>query len=294
MNWRTLFLGALVAVAANVQAEDKVKADDLEGEAEVSGINFAGKITGDTVSDYALHDLSGKVSVATKGGQVHRVEVYTEWSAENDVRGQTREILYVSGGSYTGWTERFIQAPGNIIFSRTVINGDIQQEIAPDGSGFIEWTVAGGDNTASTADSSDDTSDDTSSATDSSSTDSSDPLPTVDIDEEGEFNGVSDRRIDIDTHDNDHPTVKFSDDGYETVKVLNLVSGSHEETVNQKLTLKGHGKGSLSYTPEKDDSSSSATPTPTPSAIPTPTPTPSTTFDTGSDTSASTDDSSFF
>lgn len=254
-----------MALAVNVCAEDKISAD-IDGDVEVEGIDFAGVIVGDAVPSYAKHDVHGKVSVVTKEGEVHRVETYTEWNAQNGVRGIVWERLYVSGGSFTGWTERFIQAPGNIIFSRNVINGDIEQEINLDGSGFVEWTVTGSDNSIESDDSSDES--DTTDFTDT--TDSSADLPTVDILEQGAFDGVSDRRIEIDAHDHDRSTITFRDKGYARVKSIDVL-GSHQVTVNQKLELKGHGKGSIAFVPEKKkDATPDVTPTPTPVPAPTP------------------------
>ena len=276
MKWRSLIAGATLALAANVSAEDKITVD-LDGEIAVQGISLGGALVGDSVPDIARHAIDGKLSIVTKEGELHRIETYTEWSAENGVHAVVWERLYVSGGAYTGWTERLIQTPKQVVFSRNVIDGKIMQEIKPDGSGYIEWTVAGDDNGV-------DNDPTTDTATSDSDADSSGSLPDVEILEQGAFDGVSDRRIEIDTH-HDRPEITFTDSGYERVTV-NELFGTHPATINQNSTLEGRGKGSLAYVPVKP--SSDATPTPTPSVLPTPTPTPVTI-----DTSDSSDDGTF-
>jgi hypothetical protein len=246
-----LLICAALLLAGEIRGEDKASTD-LAGTIVVEGISSSGEVVGDAVSSYALHPVDGKVSVVVKNGEVHRVETFTSWSALNGVRGQVWERLYVSGGAYTGWTERLIQTPDHIFFSRNVIDGEIEQEIEPDGSGFIGWTVTGGDNEIESADDSGD-----------DGGDSGADLPTVEILEEGEFDGISARRVEIDTHDNDHPTFKFRDAGYERVSFTDA-AGDHELTVNQRLELEGRGEGDLSYDPatrKRDTTSTSATPT---------------------------------
>lgn len=284
MKIRGLVAGLSLALATSVCAEDKASAR-IEGTVEVEGIDFSGKIVGDSVPSYARHPVTGKVSVVTKRGRVHRVETFTSWDAENGVHGQVWERLYVSGGSFTGWTERLIQTPDHIVFSRNVINGDFEQKIRKDGSGFVEWTVTGGDNQIDDSDDdfsdadADDDSDSTSSVTSSdagsdSGNSADGNLPTVEIMEEGEFDGVSDRRIEIDAHRGHHPKIRFRDEGYARMELTDDKK-TESKTVNQKLKLDGRGKGDLSFVPtEKDKDQGSPTPTPAPTATPLPGATP--------------------
>ncbi len=253
MNRAPLLLAALVGglVAPATLAEDKLTAE-IFGENEIVGLSEAGVLVGDSTASYQRRPARGKVSVVTKEGRLHRVETYTEWDAVNGVRGRVWEKLYVSGGIFTGWTEHLIQTAGEICFTRNVIDGDIQQEIDPSGSGFIEWTVTG----AETAIESED----------SATTEDGDDLPTVEILQEGEFDGVSDRRIEIDAHGEDAATVRFRDFGYTRVTRDDELDRP-QVTVNQELKLEGRGRGSLEFVPVEE-----STPTPSPTPQPSPAP----------------------
>jgi hypothetical protein len=252
-------LPALVLLAAPALAddEDKVKAKDMEGSIEVLGIDGTGAIVGDGATGWITRDARGKVTVSAKGGEVNKIETYLDWTAAGEVHGHVWEKLWVSGDTYTGWSERQISASNAVIFSRTVINGSISQQIHPDGSGTIKWTV--GDDTSSTSDTTNSSSDASSSAT-ASPTPTPKPLPTVDIDEYGTFTGSFFRQIKIKPRDNNRVSLTFSDEGYER---MTIAGGEQLLTVQERATLKGTGKGSLDYNP-----------TPAPTATPSPSPSP--------------------
>jgi hypothetical protein len=180
------------------------------------------------------------------------------------VHGHVWEKLWISGDTYTGWSERQISAANAVIFSRTTINGDVKQRIQPDGSGVVEWTV--GDNSTSTSDtsSSDTSSNNNSSAT---ATPTPKPLPTVDIDEEGTFQGSFFRQIKIRARSGDRATITFLDEGYER---MTINGGDQLLTVQESVELKGTGKGSVDYDPTP---APTATPSPSPSPTISPSPT---------------------
>jgi hypothetical protein len=259
MKSRLFVLPALVLLAASAFAddEDKVKAKDMEGSVEVLGIDGTGAIVGDGATGWITRDARGKVTVSAKGGEVNKIETYLDWTAAGEVHGHVWEKLWVSGDAYTGWSERQISSSNAVIFSRTVINGSISQRIHPDGSGVIKWTV--GDDTSSASDTTGSSSSDTSSA---SPTPTPKPLPTVDIDEEGSFTGSFFRQIEIKPRNHDRASIKFTDEGYERMTVTD---GGQLLTVQERVALKGTGKGNLGYNP---------TPAPTPSPSPSPTASP--------------------
>lgn len=257
MKFRSLLLLAL-SVCVGAFAEEAVKGD-VSGKIETWGVAPGGAAVADALSAWSLHDVAGSVKVAMSGGQVTRVETFTWWNAPGDVYGQTRETIYVSGGQYTGWTEHYLRTKTVTTFSRTIIDGAIEQEIDPDGSGYIEWTVASSDNAPAESE--------------DAGADEGKPLPEVDVSEEGTFDGLYDRRIEIKAHDDDEATLTLRDDGY-----LRITFGSLDQrvvTISQKAKLEGRGKGDLSYDPDEEESANpTPTPTPEPTAEPTAEPTP--------------------
>jgi hypothetical protein len=268
MKSRLFVLSAFVvcAMSAFADDEDKVKAKDLEGSITVKGIDSTGAILGDAAANtWSTYDARGKVKVSAKHGEVNKIETYLDWTAPGGVHGHVWEKLWVSADAYTGWSERQISAANAVIFSRATISGDIKQRIQPDGSGVIEWTV--GDGATST-------SSDSSSGSDNATADATatpKPLPTVDIDEEGTFQGSFFRRIKIKARDNDRASITFTDEGYERM----TVAGSDQLlTVQESVTVKGTGKGNLEYNPTPAPTASpSPTVSPSPSASPTASPT---------------------
>jgi hypothetical protein len=287
---KLLLLLTSAAVVATAGAEDKVSAE-ISGAVTVTSESDSLPLVvlGEPLSTAGTYPITGKINVVTKDGQVHRVETYTEWSAPGDVWCRVWEKLYVSGGTFTGWSERLLVTPQYQTFSRNVIDGDIEQEIDESGEGFVEWTVTGANNSIDTdddfeddfdEDDFDDNGDIFDSDSDFDSGSDSGDLPTVEIMEEGEFDGISDRRIEI-KMDGGSPTITFQDKGYERIVFDDSISDEEEVLISQDMNLEGEGDGSLEYQPEDhsgdgDDDGGTPTPTPTPdpNATPFPTPTP--------------------
>ncbi len=234
-------------------ADDKLRAT-LEGTAEVSGIDESGTFVVPSVPSHALRKVHGKVEVLAKYGDVRRVETYTEWAAPNEVRLKVWEKIFVSGGVFVGWIESNIETPGDRRSSRTVIEGDIVHEIGPSGHGFIEWTVAGERNRLETG---------------KGEPDEDVDLPTIDILEEGRFDAVFKRRIEIKSR----KRVKLLSSGYERVLIQDANGVYRTEVyLDQDFELSGRSSGSLDYDP--DDVPGDPTPTPSPTPGPSPTATP--------------------
>jgi len=266
MKSRLFVLSALVFSAASAFAgdQDKVKASEMTGTIAVKGIDSAGTFVGDDVANtWSTYDARGKVKVSAKKGEVNKVETYLDWTAPGGVHGHVWEKLWISDDTYTGWSERQIQASNVVLFSRTTINGSVKQRIHPDGSGVVEWTV--GDD-ASTSDSTDSSSDDSSSSS-ANPTPTPKPLPSVDIDEEGTFQGSFFRQIKIRARSGDRASITFTDEGFERATIND---GDQLLTVQESAQVKGTGKGSLDYDPTP---APTATPSPSPSPTATPQPT---------------------
>ena len=267
MKSRLFVLSALVfsATAALAGDQDKVKASEMTGTIAVKGIDSTGAFVGDDAANtWNTYDARGKVKVSAEQGEVNKVETYLDWTAPGGVHGHVWEKLWISADTYTGWSERQIQASNTILFSRTVINGNVKQRIQPDGSGVVEWTV--GDDSSSTGG----TTSSGTSSTDNSSADPTPtpkPLPSVDIDEEGTFQGSFFRQIKIRARSGDRASITFSDSGYERA----TVAGSDQLlTVEENAELKGTARGSLDYDPTP---APTATPSPSPSPTVSPSPT---------------------
>jgi hypothetical protein len=260
----------LVLVSPIYGGEDTLTSE-LEGAVEVWGLNPSGLMVDDAISNYAKHDVQGEVKIGTREGRVQRIETRTAWTAPGEVSGQVREMLYVSGGTYTGWTEHYLRTKTHTLFSRNVIDGTIVQELKADGSGIIEWTVFGENNGSNEVsdDDADSVTDEDGNVVVDEPNENDRPLPVVDILEEGEFDGVSERRIEIDTHGDDRPTVTLRDEGYLRAFYERKERGQRTVTVTQKVELEGEGRGGLDFEESK--------PTPTPGPTPTPSPTPVTT-----------------
>jgi|GEM_PF-1957778 len=271
-----LLLAGLIALSSSALADDKIRAE-VRGWVETEGIAESGEFVGLTVESSALRAVHGKVNITAKNGQVRRIETYTEWSAPNEVRLKMWEKLWVSGGNFVGWVESNIETPNDKRFARNLIEGEIEQEIRESGSGYIEWTTVGGTNgIESQAPDEDDFDEDD---------EELEPLPPVEVQEVGEFDGVSNRRIEIDSDGE----LTFEVEGFERVIVRREtrngfeapVVWNEEVYVNQSMKLEGDYKGSLAYDPDAGEEpipSPSPTPipprpTPTPGLFPTPTPT---------------------